>query len=252
MVLYTIFSSAFTLLRISTLLILLHDYFKRTYPEKYENILVEIPLQLIYVYSKCQIIGNNLHRKVNEFIDTNPHVKKFISDIYKCGDSRDLEIEHIVNGEFSGKHKRTQSLPDTREKSNEILIFSDLNTNQKCINKKILQREIDFNYQISSLQFIMFELKFQVKTETKCIAMLLKSDTYNYYIVNNIIDKNFIKYYLINHSSNIFTSEEIKEIKEINTFNVKIIDNDVNIKTFDIKNEDCLIIKENEYIIVSE
>ena len=82
--------------------------------------------------------------------------------------------------------------------------------------------------------------------------MLLKSDTYNYYIVNNIIDKNFIKYYLINHSSNIFTSEEIKEIKEINTFNVKIIDNDVNIKTFDIKNEDCLIIKENEYIIVSE
>ena len=135
MVLYTIFSSLFTILKTSALLILLHDYFKRTYPEKYENILVEIPLQLIYVYSKCQIMGNNLHRKVNEFIDTNPHIKKFISDIYKCGGSRDLEIEHIVNGEFSGKHKRTQSLPDTREKSNEFLIFSDLNTNQKCINK---------------------------------------------------------------------------------------------------------------------
>ena len=82
--------------------------------------------------------------------------------------------------------------------------------------------------------------------------MFLKSDTYNYYIVNNIIDKKFLKYYLKNYASASMTSEEINEINEINTFHVKIIDNDVNIETFDIKNENCLIVKENEYIIVSE
>lgn len=253
MVLYTIittlFSTLFAVLRTSALLILLNDYFKRTYPEKYETLLVEIPLQMIYVYSKCQIMGGKIQRKINEFIDANPPIKKFIHDIYKYSDTRDLEIEYIVNGDVSGKYKRTQSLPDTREKANEMLIFSDLSTNEKCVNKKILQPDIDFNYKISSVQFILFEVRFVVKTETKCIVVLLKSDTYNYYIVNNIIDKKFLKYYLKNYASDSVTSEEINEI---NTFHVKIIDNDVNIEIFDIKGENCLIVKENEYIIVSE
>lgn len=253
MVLYTIFttlfSSLFAALRTSALLILLNDYFKRTYPEKYETLLIEIPLQMIYVYSKCQIMGGKIQRKVNEFIDANPPIKKFINDIYKYSDTRDLEIEYIVNGDVSGKYKRTQSLPDTRDKANELLIFSDLSTNEKCVNKKILQPDIDFTYKISSVQFILFEVRFNVKTETKCIVVLLKSDTYNYYIVNNIIDKKFLKYYLKNYAADSVTSEEINEI---NTFHVKVIDNDVNIETFDIKGENCLIVKENEYIIVSE
>lgn len=253
MVLYTIFttlfSALFAVLKTSALLILLNDYFKRTYPEKYETLLVEIPLQMIYIYSKCQIMSGKIQRKVNEFIDANPPIKKFINDIYKYSDTRDLEIEYIVNGDVSGKYKRTQSLPDTRDKANEMLIFSDLSTNEKCVNKKILQPDIDFTYKISSVQFILFEVRFVVKTETKCIVVLLKSDTYNYYIVNNIIDKKFLKYYLKNYASDSVTSEEIKEI---NTFHVKVIDNDVNIETFDIKGENCLIVKENEYIIVSE
>lgn len=249
MVLYTIFSSLFTLLRTSALLILLNDYFKRTYPEKYETLLVEIPLQLIYVYSKCQIMGGKVQRKVNEFIEANPHIKKITNDIYKYSDSRDLEIDHIVNGEVSGKYKRTQSLPDARENADEMLIFSDLSTNEKCVNKKILQPNIDFNYEISNVQFILFEVKFDFKTETKCVALVLKSDTYNYYIVNNVIDIKFLKYYLKNHASVLMTSGEINEIT---TFHVKMIDNDVNIQTFDIKDENSVIIKENEYIIVSE
>lgn len=249
MVLYTIFSSLFTLLRTSALLILLNDYFKRTYPEKYETLLVEIPLQLIYVYSKCQIMSGKVQRKVNEFIEANPHIKKIINDIYKYSDSRDLEIDHIVNGEVSGKYKRTQSLPDARENADEMLIFSDLSTNEKCVNKKILQPNIDFNYEISNVQFILFEVKFDLKTETKCVALVLKSDTYNYYIVNNVIDIKFLKYYLKNHASVLMTSGEINEIT---TFHVKMIDNDVNIQTFDIKDENSVIIKENEYIIVSE
>lgn len=253
MVLYTIFttlfSALFAVLKTSALLILLNDYFKRTYPEKYETLLVEIPLQMIYIYSKCQIMSGKIQRKVNEFIDANPPIKKFINDIYKCSDTRDLEIEYIVNGDVSGKYKRTQSLPDTRDKANEMLIFSDLSTNEKCVNKKILQPDIDFTYKISSVQFILFEVRFVVKTETKCIVVLLKSDTYNYYIVNNIIDKNFLKYYLKNYASDSVISEEINEI---NTFHVKVIDNDVNIETFDIKGENCLIVKESEYIIVSE
>jgi hypothetical protein len=193
-------------------------------------------------------MGGKIKRKVNEFIDANPPIKKFISDMYNCS-GRDLEIEHIVNGDVSGKYKRTQSLPVTRDKATELLIFSDLSTNEKCVNKKILQPDIDFTYQISSVQFILFELRFTVKTETKCIVVLLKSDTYNYYIVNNIIDKKFLKYYLKNYAYDSVTSEEINEI---NTFHVKIIDNDVNIEIFDIKNEVRLIVKENKYIIVSE
>jgi hypothetical protein len=194
-------------------------------------------------------MGTKVQRKVNEFIEANPHIKKIINDIYKYSDSRDLEIDHIVNGEVSGKYKRTQALPDARENADEMLIFSDLSTSEKCVNKKILQPNIDFNYEISNVQFILFEVKFDLKTESKCVALVLKSDTYNYYIVNNVIDIKFLKYYLKNHASVLMTSGEINEIA---TFHVKMIDNDVNIQTFDIKDENSVIIKENEYIIVSE
>ncbi len=89
--------SAFcTIFKTGVFLLLLNDYVKRTYPEKYESLLVEIPLKMIYIYSNCQIIYGKLQRKMNEFIENNPQVKKVINDIYKLGGKEALEIEYII------------------------------------------------------------------------------------------------------------------------------------------------------------
>ena len=117
-----VFSALFTILRTGTLFLLLNDYFKRTYPEKYDNLLIEIPLKLIYVYSKCQVIYTKLQRKINEYIDANPSLRLLIKDIYKSNYSNDFEIEHIVKGIVVAKYKRSQTLP---EKDDSFFIYSD-------------------------------------------------------------------------------------------------------------------------------
>jgi len=247
--------SAFcTIFKTGVLLLLLNDYVKRTYPEKYESLLVEIPLKMIYIYSNCQILYGKLQRKANEFIDNNPQVKKAMNDIYKiCGkglDNIDLEIEYIINGDVLGKYKRTQTLPDVSSPDDALFIFSDLSTSEQRVNKKILQPEINFNYKISNIQFILLELKLIFKlagSSENTYKIVLKTDEYNYYIVNNILDRKFFKYYLKKYYSDKVTSETLVNAEKMN---VKLIDQDVNIKMFDLTEDNAIILKENEYILL--
>ncbi len=242
--------SAFcTIFKTGVFLLLLNDYVKRTYPEKYESLLVEIPLKMIYIYSNCQIIYGKLQRKMNEFIENNPQVKKVINDIYKLGGKEALEIEYIINGEVFATYKRNPTLSDVTVHEDAMFIFSDLSTNEQRVNKKILQSDINFNYKISNIQFILLELKLVFKTADKenSYKIVLKTDEYNYYIVNNILDSKFFKYYLRKYYSDTVTSETLANIEKMN---VKLIDQDVNIKTFDLTEENGIILKENEYILL--
>ena len=251
---FSILSTLFTTFKTFVFFFLLNDYVKRTYPEKYESLLVEIPLKIIYIYSNCQIIYGKLQRKTNEFIENNPQVKKAMNDIYKiCGKGLDidLEVEYIVNGELCEKYKRTQSLPDVIEKNDVLLIFSDLTSGEHCVNKKILQPEINFDCKISNIQFILLELKLVFKStaqenDENAYKVVLKSQTYNYYVVNNVLDQKFFKYYLRKYFPDTVTRETLVNIDKIN---VKIIDQDVNIKTFVLTEENSIILKENEYIL---
>ena len=254
---FSILSTLFTTFKTVVFFFLLNDYVKRTYPEKYESLLVEIPMKLIYIYSNCQIIYGKLKDRVNEFIENNPQAKEAINNIYKMSGKAfglyniDLEIEYIVNGELCEKYKRTQSLPDVIEKNDVLLIFSDLTSGEKCVNKKILQSEINFDYKISNIQFILLELKLVFKiadqeNDENTYKVVLKSDTYNYYVVNNVLDQKFFKYYLRTYFPDTVTRETFVNIDIIN---VKIIDQDVNIKTFALTEENSIILKENEYII---
>ena len=58
-----------TLLRTGILAILLNDYLKRIYPEKYQELIVSISYNLIYLYSKAQILYMNLKQINNLFFN---------------------------------------------------------------------------------------------------------------------------------------------------------------------------------------
>ncbi len=235
-----VLSTLFTLFRTGAIILLLNDYFKREYPERYNNFIIEFPLYLIYLYSKGQIMYGKLRRQINEFIDANPHIKKFVNDIYKSK-SDDLEIEYIVDGKVSEKYKRTQSLPDRTEKDDSLLIFSDLSSNDKCIPKKIIGSEIKFDYKVSNIQFMLVEVKLNDNT----YKINLKTDLFNYYIVDNVLDRKFFRYYLLNYIDAI-TGDDISSVSK---YIVKIIDQNVAVKEFDITDTKFITIKENEYTV---
>jgi hypothetical protein len=235
-----VLSTLFTLFRTGAIILLLNDYFKREYPERYNNFIIEFPLYLIYLYSKGQIMYGKLRRQINEFIDANPHIKKFVNDIYKSK-SDDLEIEYIVDGKVSEKYKRTQSLPDRTEKDGSLLIFSDLSSSDKCIPKKIIGSEIKFDYKVSNIQFMLVEVKLNDNT----YKINLKTDLFNYYIVDNVLDRNFFRYYLLNYIDAI-TGDDISSVSK---YIVKIIDQNVAVKEFDITDTKFITIKENEYTV---
>ena len=235
-------SDFLTLLRIILTIFLFNDYFKRNYPQEYESFLLRLSMKLLYMYSKLQIIYNKCSTKINSYLNYNKFsifqnvVKNEIyqiqnGDIYKRFSSQNV-LEQFVNYNLF------------EDFNNNLFIYSD-NINpleNNCINKVILcENKISLNYEVSNIKFMLLEVSINDKT----YKITLKSDTYNYYIIDNLLDKKFFIYYLKNHNTDIFTNEEIESIKE--KINIKLIDNNVNVRELEITDEKFILIKKDSY-----
>ena len=106
---------------------------------------------------------------------------------------------------------------------------------------QILNDNINLDYDISTIKFMLLEVNLNDKT----YKITLKSDTYNYYIVDNILDKRFFIYYLKNHNTDTITNEEMESIKD--KINIKLIDNNVNVRELEITDEKIIVIKKDSY-----
>jgi len=127
----------------------------------------------------------------------------------------------------------------------EFYIYSDftkLNDDNKCINKKISNLYPEtLNYELSRIEFISVSLN----VDDNLYKIYLKTDNYNFYIVDNILDKKFFVYYLMtyyNLASDVIMSQKMY---------LKIIDNNVNEIEIDINKEFMQILKDNFLIVVS-
>lgn len=237
-------SDLLTLLRTLLTIFLFNDYFKRNYPQEYESFLVSLSMKMLYMYSKIQIIYNKISYKVNLYINENQLIvtQKVVKN----------EIYQILNGEIYKKFRSQNVLEQFVNynlfddfKSN-LFIYSDNNNplHDKCINKIILnEKNISLKYDVSTIKFMLLEVIIHDKT----YKITLKSDTYNYYIVDNVFDKKFFIYYLKNHNTDIdtITNEDIDTLKE--KINIKLIDNNVNVKELEITDEKFIIIKKDSY-----
>ena len=244
MVLSTIFNALFTILKTSAIIIYLNDYFKNNYPEKYEETLINISLNLIYVYSKGQIIFIKSRNYVNNFIESNPHLKKIVNEIYKKNILQN-EIHQIKNDQIYIQYFTDIASVDFENDKESFYIFSDnINSVDNCVNKIILQSQpFITNYEISNIKFMLVEVKIADKT----FKIDLKTDNENFYIVNNIFDKKFFTYYLKNYQYYDFKDNENNNIN-LDKLSLKIIDNNVNVKDLEITDDKFIIIKKDEYI----
>ena len=231
-----------TIISSGILSLLLNDYIRRTFPENYERIFINISLKCIYFYSNCQIIYNRLTNNFKEFVKTNTYLNKIVNKIYKK-EKINNEICEINNKSIIIKYFLDFSKIDFENYKNSFYIFSDnLNPHKNCVNKVIFHRQpFTHDYEISNISFILLELKFKENT----YEIKLKNNKFNYYIVNNILDKKFFIYYLYNYQICDLTDDDVNNIEK---FDIKLIDQDINVKELEITDDKFIIIKKNEYI----
>jgi hypothetical protein len=203
---------------------LLNDYLKRTYPKKYDDLLVRASFNAIYAFSVIQIKLKNIQRYI--YIK-NPRILELLESYNKN------VIDFVLDGDII--LSTTISSQDTdHPKKFDFIIHTD----SKTANKRLLtELNIDekYDYEVSEIKFILVELKICDNT----YKIDLRSDTYNFYVVGNCFTKQFFIYYL----KQILKVD--KEIKHDSVFIIKIIDQ--NVDTVDIeftdKNESILLEK---------
>ena len=221
-----------TLLRTGILAILLNDYLKRIYPEKYQELIVSISYNLIYLYSKAQILYMNLIRVVNKKIEENPNLLKLRNDLdllLKPKSGIITMLDYIKNG---------NSVDITSDTECDFMVYSWLDNTKNCVNKKLvydLKEPLSFS-EASDIKFLLIELKVGENNSHK---IDLKTDEFNFYMVGNSFAKQFFIYYL---KQIVKSSEEIKDDDKIN---LKFIDHDVNTIDLDFtdKNENIILEK---------
>ena len=221
-----------TLLRTGILAILLNDYLKRNYPDKYQELIVSISYNLIYLYSKAQILYMNLIRVVNKKIEENPNLLKLRNDLdllLKPKSGIITMLDYIKNG---------NSVNITSDTECDFMIYSWLDNTKNCVNKKLvydLKEPLSFT-EVSDVKFLLIELKVGENNSHK---IDLKKDEFNFYLVGNSFTKQFFIYYL----KQIVKSTE--EIKDDDKINLKFIDHDVNTIDLDFtdKNENIILEK---------
>jgi hypothetical protein len=219
-----------------------NDYFKRNYPQEYENFIVELSMKMIYIYSKTQIIYNNCSTKINSYINENQIIltQKVVKN----------EIYQIQNGDIYKKFSSVNVLEQFvnfnlfEDFNNNLFIYSD-NINpleHNCINKVIMnENNISLKYDISTIKFMLLEVSINNKT----YKITLKNDSYNYYIVDNVFDKKFFIYYFKNHNTDTLSNEDIDTIKD--KIIIKLIDNNVDVRELEITDEKNIVIKKDSY-----
>jgi hypothetical protein len=224
-----------TLLRTGILAILLNDYLKRNYPNKYQDMIVSISYNLIYLYSKAQILYANLIKVVNKKIEENPNLLKLRNDfdlLMKPKTGIVTMLEYVKNG------NPVNIISDKSDEDCDFIIYTWLDDTNTCVNKKIiydLKEPLSFS-EVSDIKFLLVELKIGENISHK---INLKTDEFNFYMVGNRFTKQFFVYYL----KEILKINE--EIKDDDKFSLKVIDNDVNTVELDFtdKNESILFEK---------
>ena len=121
----------------------------------------------------------------------------------------------------------------------DLIIVSDKKDESEQINKIHYTEfpQILDDYKHSTIKFFSVELEYKDTIH----SIELTNENYNHYIVNNVLNKHFFKYYLIN-----VLNIEIDK----NTFDYKLSVIDHNVNIVELTQNDSLIIKENNYELI--
>lgn len=222
-----------------------HDYFQKNFPQQYSQLLINTSYNVIYLYSRIQIVYCNIKIGVFSIIESNPHIKKILDDINTKKNERSIDIIQFYDRVLHMKKYLNNIDNYFEDKKGALYLFSD------CFNKQtnvIISRSQKFpeKYELSDTKFIMVELKLGDKK----FKINLKTENTNYYVVSNVFDKDFFIYYMFNHSHNYENKIESDELQSlIENGIVNILDDKVNSFELDLKKNGSIIILKNGFTI---
>jgi hypothetical protein len=216
--------------------VLFVDFVERRFPQQFRSFLTDITFNALYFYSKFQIYFAKVNKQFNDFVDSSQILSKLKNELNTFTNTKKAVTltQFIKNGEYLCLEEASNC---------DFGLFSWLGDDNKCINKKIIY---DINEpmtmaECSDIKFMLVEIQ---NGENK-YKVDLKTDDYNYYLVDNKFTKQFFIYYL---KKNLYINQPINHNDK---FTLKIIDHDVNTVeiNFTDKNE-SIILEKNGYKVV--
>ena len=201
---------------------------------------------LVYCYSLAQIKYNKIKNVVSTLTNT------MINTLINSSKITILKKENIytITTYDSGSkvNELILNLNDSLDivswklenKDNfDLIIVSDKKDGSEQINYIHYTEfpQILDDYKHSTIKFFSVELEYKDTIH----SIELTNENYNHYIVNNVLNKHFFKYYL----TNVLNIEIDK-----NTFDYKLSVIDHNVNIVELTQNDSLIIKENNYELI--
>ena len=207
---------------------LVSEFNIQQFTDDVKPVCVTIIHKAIYLYSLCQM----------QFFKA----KQYICDDKIVHNSGDESMEIFHNNSLVFAQTRTNitdykciyDLITTSHLVYDLAIYTKANNHKICYNK--ISDKTDYKYELSDIQF----LSIIVTYNDTHYAVKLKDYNYNYYIVNNVINKTFLKYYL----------KSVLNIVDIdNEFTYKLDIVDHNVCEHHLETNDSIIIQKNGYKI---
>ena len=192
------------------------------YPNCFDNLIIEVSYNCIYYYSKLQMEYTKIKSYIN-FVKTKLYIPH--------------DIEFIRNGEVVYKTYKT-SIDSIKEIPQfDFIIYSDNKLYNDIPVNKVVYKSIptDFTYAKTNFKFIIVNFI----QNNNVVQLNLSNNNYNYYIVNNEINYNFLLYFLNN----------IEKCKIQGTgidYKLQIMDHNIN--EIDVLPRECLIFNNDDYV----
>lgn len=216
--------------------------------------IMSLGYNLVYCYSLAQIKCNKIKRVVNTLSNTiiNTKIGLNITILWTAlinwlKEDKIYTITTYKDGtktnfDFLSNSDTLSDIANCLLENKDIfdlIIVSDKKDESEQINKIHYTEfpQILDDYKHSTIKFFSIELEYKDTIH----SIELTNENYNHYIVNNVLNKIFFKYYL----TNVLNIEIDK-----NTFDYKLSIIDHNVNVVELTQNDSLVIKENNYELI--
>jgi hypothetical protein len=198
---------------------------------------------IIYYYSVCQIKCNQLYNKISPYLEIFKNENDLIDGIQT--QRQTIELFDLNTNKNTFFTEKEQQVFELIQSPNNLLIMSDL-TNTKITNKKIVDKKnidtCNSYFDMSKITFIALYLNYNdVRYNIN-----LKTKEFNYYLVGNIINKQFVQYYI----NNILKLPFYYADEQMITYQLELMDQEVNMVCLNA--DQSIIIEKNSYRIVND
>lgn len=219
--------------------------FKNYVKEKLSLITIKIGYDILYGLSVCQIQLNRLNNMLV------PYLNKFKQYLKDSNLMVELKTQLISKIDENGNIENTILISDSSpleifdnlfdETNKSWMLLSDKNFDTGCVNHICYEkRPMLRDYKLSKIKFMTVELL--LFSDNVKYNIELKNTTNNYYIVNNSLNKYFLKYYLKN-----ILKVQIDE----HNFDYKLLILDHNVNFITLDSHEYIVIHEDNYTVHS-